>query len=220
MGGQQTAPVVSLTENQPDQLDSAQPPAKVTPLSSVVVQPAAKPGCSTTQDLFPVRNRTMTVYGISLVSFWHGLTFIPPFAQEGPKRIEPPSRVGNSSTRPRSVAVHPPQVEPRSKAPFSPPCLAHLRATGVLIPPDESTPAGKDECTLIAKHWQETEDIPLEILEAYRSHDVEVDHSRPGELAKFKAQTDLRKAAQRVRVSKKNNFLEFLRIFWILKKKI
>ena len=81
--------------------------------------------------------------------------------------------------------MHPPQVEPRSKAPFSPPCLAHLWATGVLVPPDDSTPAGKDECTLVVQHWLETEDIPLEIVEAYRSHDVEVDHSshQAGEVA-------------------------------------
>ena len=54
-GGQQTAPVIDLTENQPELLDPAQPPAKVAQLSSVVVQPAANPECSTTRELFPVR---------------------------------------------------------------------------------------------------------------------------------------------------------------------
>ena len=81
------------------------------------------------------------------------------------------------------------------------------------MPPDDSTPAGKDECTLVVQHWLETEDIPLEIVEAYRSHDVEVDHSRPGELAKFKAQTNLRKATKRVRVPTKKIVFGILKSF-------
>ena len=55
-GGQQTAPVIDLTENQPELLDSAQPPATVASISSSVVHPAVNPECSTTRELFPVRN--------------------------------------------------------------------------------------------------------------------------------------------------------------------
>ena len=55
-GGQQTAPVIDLTENQHKLLDSAQPPATVAPLSSSVVHLAENPECSTTRELFPVRN--------------------------------------------------------------------------------------------------------------------------------------------------------------------
>ena len=55
-GGQQTAPVIDLTENQPELIASAQPPVTVAQLSSVAEQPAAIPECSTTRELFSVRN--------------------------------------------------------------------------------------------------------------------------------------------------------------------
>ena len=76
--------------------------------------------------------------------------------------------------------------------PFVPPCIQRFQAEGFFHAPDTSTQEGLAEALATADMWIKERNIPIKIVEAWRSFDVEKDPSKLRELGIFKRESIIR----------------------------
>ena len=70
--------------------------------------------------------------------------------------------------------------------------MAHFRATGSLRSIDLSSPEDRAQALETADEWFYKRNIPLELLQSWRSFDVEIDNNNPTEAAIFRRESAIR----------------------------
>ena len=77
--------------------------------------------------------------------------------------------------------------------PREPALMTHLRVTGSLRSIDLTLPEDRAQALETADKWLHKRNIPLELLQAWCSFDVEIDFNNPDEAALFRKESAIRR---------------------------